>query len=118
MTYMTIKMILMQILGLLIPFGGCAAVMSHILYRSKHPYKHPKVAKTIWITVTVLGAGLVIGMGVVMLQAMYGFTSKSRIRAANSNAKHVCKLRFRSTVKRSIPGISGMPQRKTRWHGT
>ncbi len=86
----TIKMILMQILGLLIPFGGCAAVMSHILYRSKHPYKHPKVAKTIWITVTVLGAGLVIGMGVVMLQAMYGFTSKSRIRAANSNAKHVC----------------------------
>lgn len=89
--------IFMRVLTLLLPFGGCCAVVSHIIYRSNHPYKHPKLAKGAWITVGVLVIGGVITMGFILLQAMYAFTAKSRVASANSNARSLCSA-FESAV--------------------
>ena len=90
MTTQIISLFFMRVLALLLPVGGCCAIMSHIIYRSNHPYKHPKIAKAAWLTLGIVVIGCASVMAFVLLQAINNFTSRSRVNGANSNAKHVC----------------------------
>ena len=93
----SIRVLLMQVFSMLIPVGGCCAIVSHFIYRSKHPYKHPKLAKAFWLTVAVLIVGGGLAFGVMLVQSMYNFTSKTKVNSENSRAHDVCNA-FQSAV--------------------
>ena len=80
-----------NILPMLFPILFWGTVIGYIIYRKKHPVKRSKAEKI--VLRCILGAFLcfVVFAGGTMLVSMYRSIARSKVYAANSNAKFVCK---------------------------